>query len=79
MLAEPRALLASASMSIGLRIFLLTTGWILPLGWTVVWGVFRGAYAMEHRVGDHGLDRRSVLLSGFRIRPLLDGGTLGGA
>lgn len=45
MLAEPRALLASASMSIALRILVLTIGWLLPLGWTIVWGVFRGAYA----------------------------------
>jgi hypothetical protein len=38
-------LLASASMSIALRILVLTAGWLLPLGWTIVWGVFRGAYA----------------------------------
>jgi hypothetical protein len=45
MLAHRRALLASASMSIALRILVLTAGWLIPLGWTIVWGVFRGAYA----------------------------------
>lgn len=28
-----------------MRVLILTATWLLPLGWTVVWGVFRGAYA----------------------------------
>lgn len=32
-------------MPIAIRILIVTAGWLLPLGWTVLWGVFRGAYA----------------------------------
>jgi len=32
-------------MPIALRILVLTAGWLVPLVWTILWGVFRGAYA----------------------------------
>lgn len=32
-------------MSVAVRILVLTTGWLVPLAWTMLWGLFRGAYA----------------------------------
>jgi hypothetical protein len=32
-------------MSVTARVLLLTAAWQFPLGWTVLWGIFRGAYA----------------------------------
>jgi hypothetical protein len=32
-------------MPITARVLLLTAAWQVPLGWTVLWGIFRGAYA----------------------------------
>jgi hypothetical protein len=36
---------AFTRMPIAIRILFLTAGWLLPLAWTILWGVFRGTYA----------------------------------